>query len=147
MLKKLAVAGASAALLLSVAGVAFARGGDGIHNWAEVQNTVNTNSNTGNNSFTVLGNLNGYNSAVATGNAYSYSNVSNNVNGLSLDGRTEVHFNGAEVHNTVNTNSNTGYNGFVIEGSLNGQNSFVGTGNATSYSFVSNRVNTVVTHE
>lgn len=157
MFKKLAATGAAAALLLATSVPAFAwyegpKAFVNISNSGTVSNSVNTSSNTGYNGLTAWGEDGGVtNSSLTSGNALSSANVQTQLNwnqstgSLSLSG---VHFldfdlsNSGTVSNNVNTSSNTGYNGITGHFGASIYQSPVHTGSATSYSVVSNVVNT-----
>ncbi len=153
MLKKLAVAGASVALLAVTAMPAFADwSGLNLTNNAVLFNTVNTSSNTGNNYLKSWEDeLNG--GSIHTGNALSQGQLGNVVNSNSLSD-IQVGFsedwgglnvaNGATLYNTVNTSSNTGSNYIKGEGVDGGS---IVTGGAGAGSVVTNVVNTNVLHD
>ena len=153
MFKKLAVAGASVALLAAAAVPAFAYcssdGALNLCNFAGVHNTVNTNSNTGNNFIKSWEDeVNG--GYINSGNALSESHLGNVVNSNGVSDVTLGYSdwsglnvnNHAWVYNTVNTNANTGGNYIKASDEVNGGSIF--SGNAAAGSFVSNVVNTNV---
>lgn len=151
MIRKLAVAGASAALLLATAVPAFASDwGSLVHNWADVSNTINTTANTGWNSINADSNVNG--GSISTGYAQSVATVNNTVNSNSLynfdtgfDFGSLVH-NATDVNNMVNTNANTGWNSLNADDhNVNGGS--VSSGYAQAGSVVNNVINTNVLHD
>ena len=149
MFKKLAVAGASAALLLATSVPAFADYSM-VHNWADLSNTLNTLANTGNNQIKADDSVNGGN--IGTGYAQSVATLNNTINSNTLysfgaggfDFGGLVH-NATEVNNLVNTTANTGWNSIVAnEENVNGGN--VNSGYAQAGSVVNNVINTNVLH-
>jgi hypothetical protein len=164
MFKKLLVTGAAAGLLLVSATGAFADQGSSITITGNgtVSNIVNTSANTGYNALTG-GSVK--NSGITTGAANSGANLMNQVNfnqfscgcvlGSGGDNALTLKITGsANVGNTVNTSSNTGYNVLSAMGGSShhehGSNSsgvsgsWITTGAAGSSSVVSNVVNTNV---
>ncbi|MCL4354928.1 hypothetical protein M1349_05735 [Patescibacteria group bacterium] len=156
MFKKLAIAGASSALLLATVVPVFARGDehhghdDGssvrVENRADVRNTSVAISNTG------LNKIGGHEveedgARIRTGAATSYATVYNNVNKTKVDlcgceDESSVRVeNNADVRNTSVAISNTGLNkigGHEVEGGR------IRTGGAYADSLVDNVVNTTV---
>ncbi len=141
IVKKLAVAAASAALVLGTIVPAFAE--TNVSNLGVVVNGVLTTSDTGNNS------LNGDfvdGGSVTTGNAISVAQVENILNTTSVDSKSffgsDVTVNNAGlVLNLVGISASTGKN-TVNAGEVDGGS--VQTGNAGAESVVSNVVNTTV---
>jgi hypothetical protein len=141
MIKKIATAGASAALVLALATPAFAA--TNVTNFGFVGNNVVTRSNTGANNIAGVLVLGG---GIQTGSASSTSLVANQVNTVdansSFFNSTNV-TNVGVVGNNVQTTSNSGRNnvtGFVVAGGS------VATGGANSGAGVVNVVNTTTTH-
>lgn len=149
--KKLAVAGASAALLLTSVVPAFADySGLRIRNWANVDNHVNTTANTGYNKIKADDDVRG--GRIRTGYAAAASVVSNDVNFNSVDlcgclgdfdyAPLKIR-NGARVENHVNTTANTGYNRIrAYDDDVEGGK--IRTGGAGATGVVNNVVNTNV---
>ena len=150
--KKLAITGASAALLLTSVVPAFAQGGPGlrIRNWANVSNNVDTTANTGYNKIKADEDVRG--GRIRTGHAAAVSSVSNDVNFNAVDlcgclgdfdyAPLKIR-NGAKVNNYVDTTANTGYNRITsydddVEGGR------IRTGGAGATGVVNNVVNTNV---
>lgn len=157
MLKKLAVAGASAVLLVATAVPAFAKfDGFGskafvnLSNNGTVNNNVTTFSNTGSNSLTSWGEDGSVeNSYIGTGIANSQANVQTQLNWnqatLSLSGSKFLDLdlsNIGNVANTLYTSSNTGGNSITGHWGAEVEGSHISTGNSTSGSVVVNVVNT-----
>lgn len=157
MLKKLAVAGASAALLVATAVPAFAtEHGFGsmafvnLSNNGTVNNNVTTLSNTGGNSLTSWGEDGSVeNSYIGTGIANSQANVQTQLNwneaSLNLSGSKFLDLdlsNSGNVNNTLYTSSNTGGNSITGHYGAEVEGSHISTGNSTSGSVVVNVVNT-----
>lgn len=155
--KKLAVTGATAALLLSSAVPAFAThwwSDDDlslrIRNRAYVKNDVDTTANTGYNKIKAYDDVEG--GRIRTGDAWASSAVLNDVNTNivdlcgclgDFDDATIKIKNGAKVKNYVDTTANTGYNKIRsydddVEGGK------INTGGAGAEGYVSNVVNTNV---
>ena len=148
MLKKLAVAGASAALLLATSVPAFADYSM-VHNWADLSNTLNTLANTGNNQIKADDSVTGGN--IGTGFAQSVATLNNTINSNTLYnfggyfGDGGLLHNATEVNNVVYTSANTGWNSIVAnEENVNGGN--VNSGYAEAGSVVNNVINTNVLH-
>ncbi len=158
MLKKLAVAGASAALLVATAVPAFAKfDGFGsmafvnLSNNGTVNNNVTTLSNTGSNSLTSWGEDGSVeNSYIGTGIANSQANVQTQLNwneaSLNLSGSKfldlDLSNNVGNVNNTLYTSSSTGGNSITGHWGAEVEGSHISTGNSTSGSVVVNVVNT-----
>ena len=149
MFKKLAVVGASAALLLATSVPAFADSSL-VHNWADLSNTLNTMANTGNNVIKADDSVNG--GSITSGYAQSVATLNNTINSNTLynfgaegwDFGSLVH-NATDVHNTLNTTANTGWNSIVAnEENVNGGS--VTSGYAQAGSVVNNVINTNVLH-
>ena len=151
--KKLAVTGATAALLLSSAIPAFAHSDDltlRIRNWANVNNNVDTTANTGYNRIRAHDDdVRG--GRIRTGNADAASLVTNNVNRNlvdlcgclgDFDDATIRIRNGARVNNNVDTTANTGYNRIKADDDVRGGR--IITGGAGAAGVVDNVVNTNV---
>lgn len=147
MIKKLAIAAASAALVLGTVVPAFAE--TSVSNEGVVVNAVFTTANTGSNKITGgeffdEGFVNG--GSIHTGDATSVSKVENVLNTNTVDSTSffgnEVNVqNGGLVLNFVETSSSTG-NNTVSAGEVDGGS--VTTGNAGAGSAVTNVVNTNV---
>ncbi len=149
--KKLAITGATAALLLSSAVPAFAD--DTLYlkikNWAYVKNDVDTKANTGFNAILAGDDVKG--GKIKTGSATAVSGVLNVVNSNSVDlcncldefdDATIRIRNGAKVKNYVYTLANTGFNAIIAEDDVKGGR--ISTGNAGATGIVENVVNTNV---
>lgn len=140
-IKKIAIAGAAGALMLSAAMPAFAS--TYIWNGAEVLNEIMTAANTGGNIIAgeaVVGGL------IETGNATAGTQVANVVNSNDVDSwdcECEGSYieNHALVGNFVATLANTGEN-TIIGGLVDGGE--INSGNAGATSVVANVVNTNV---
>lgn len=162
IVKRLAVAAASVALVAASVVPAFAEYGfDGFAgNFARVNTTVNSTSNSGGNVQGMGGNHNGFlsgngvsvDSNLHTGNSNTHTVVLQGTN-TNLGGHHDgVSFNGAKVNTTVNSFSNSGDNGQGVGGNHNGFGSGNGvawdshmtTGNSNTHTFVVNAVNTNV---
>lgn len=163
IVKKLAVAAASVALVAASVMPAFAshHNFDGFTgNFASVNTEINSTSNTGGNVQGMGGDHNGFlsgngvsvDSNMQTGNANTHTVVLQGTN-TNLGGHHDgVSFNGAKVNTTVNSFSNTGDNGQGVGGNHNGFGSGNGvaldsnmtTGNSNTHTFVVNAVNTNV---
>ncbi len=142
--KKLAVAGATAALLLSSAIPAFAS--TYIWNYAEVGNEIMTVANTGGN-FILSEDDDVNGGLINSGNAVSGTQVTNVVNSNDVDAwdceceGTGI-WNGAGVFNGVGTLANTGENTIAADDDVDGGT--INSGNAGAVSVVSNVVNSNV---
>ena len=172
MFKKLATAAATTGLLLASVVPSFATWSmpsmPTITNDATVKNTVNTSSNTGFNQIVLTApkmeehhwswwddhsssNPAITGAGITTGMAQSLIDLGNQVNTNSLDkvgvyggffSTPTLISNDASVTNNVNTSSNTGYNGILLNGGGFIGNSSITTGSAGSQSTVTNVVNT-----
>ncbi|HXS15038.1 MAG TPA: hypothetical protein VN711_02830 [Candidatus Saccharimonadales bacterium] len=158
IVKNLAVAAVSAALVAVSVVPAFAFGGF-TGNFASVKTTVNSTSNSGGNvqgmggnkNFGLSGNGVSVDSKIKTGSSNTQTAVFQGTN-TNLGENHGVSFNGASVNTTVNSLSNTGDNGQGVGGNKNGfgsgngvaWDSHITTGNSTTHTFVVNAVNTNV---
>ncbi len=148
MYKKLAIAGASTALLLATIVPAFADDGSSvrIRNRANVRNLTVTVANTGLNRIGSGDDVEG--GRIRTGDATAYGTVRNNVNdttvdlcGCSDESSVKVK-NKARVRNFTVTVANTGLNNIGARDDVEGGR--IRTGGAYADSLVENVVNTTV---